>query len=418
MKIGHQKKSINCLIWSLAMLVLSCQPQAALVDVHGDVQVLIPVNQTESKPSEQITSVTLKEIQSLGQVSGSYVHFYYSPGAKEGALQGSAPQAQFIRNKNGVYVAKDYLTQQMFTLYYHVQNLADFNTQISPDLKPTAPFSIGLNTKLQETNEASQNNAFYDGESNALLFVPYSLKNTPIAINSGIIAHEFFHSVFYKLVLKSFHAKQQSIFQSVDELTDSETQEKIKNNLYYNQTYIRGINEGVADFWGWIYTNNVDYISLSLPEFGGSRKMTLDKDLVGLFIEQQDIENKVKEALRVSSNPSEYLSGYIYKIGTPHARFLKELTTRISIENKIALKEAQLMMAKALYKMMIFVEKNNLLSNQDTKLEADGFFKYFAQPEISDLPLSAAQCDFVMKYLRSEKTLKTITGKTCKGANE
>ncbi len=404
------KTLFNMTIWSISLAIFSCQPQTPVSDANGDLKVMIPmVAKDLSNNSSKLETVTLKNISSLKGVSGSYVQFYYAPGGGSGALTGSAPQSRFIRTGKDVYVPSDSITQQMFSLYYHVQNLNDFNAEISPELKQTRPFQIGLNTQVSGNASTGTNNAFFDGESNALLFVPYTLDNIPISVNSGIIAHEFFHSIFFKHVLSEFNIRQESIMQA------SQDKKLASKVFYFNQTYIRGLNEGLADFWGWLYTNNTDYISISLPKFGDDRKLELADNLVGQMETAGDIEDRVIEAQDLSNNPTEYLSSYIYHVGTPHARFLKALTQKIVTENKSTgvANSAKLTVAKAIYAYLKMLSiKTSAFKGSDVVV-VDDLFKFFAQPKLSGLNLSTDQCDFVLKYVDTKD--KFLKSNLCQG---
>jgi hypothetical protein len=393
----------NKVVWLSSLLIFSCQPQAPIADVQGNVKVLIP---TTAQSSNQLSTVTIKNVSSLKEVSGSYVQFYYTPGSDNGGLVGGAPQAKFIRTGEDVYVPTDSVTQQMFSIYYHIQNLNDFNAEISLELKQTQPFYVGLNTQVSGGGDNSQNNAFFDGDSNALLFVPYNLQHIPISVNSGIIAHEFFHSIFFKHMLKGFNLNQEALIQSAPN-TDK---------FYYNQTLVRGMNEGLADYWGWLYTNDTDYISVSLPKFGTARKMELDAATIGSIETSSAIASKVSEAQEASEKPTEYLSTYIYKIGTPHARFLKELTQRISYDNKTSLKVAKVQMARAIYNYMKNLSATTKAFKAESILDADDMFQYFSRPSVSGINLSPVQCDFVLRYVKT-KSLSADT-KVCVGTNE
>lgn len=404
-----RKTLYNAAIWSISLAVFSCQPQTPVSDANGNLQVLVPiVGKDVDNKSSKLETVTIKNITSLKEVSGSYAQFYYTPGGGSGALTGSSPQARFIRTGDGLYVPSDSITQQMFSLYYHVQNLNDFNEQISPELKQTHPFQIGLQTQVSGSPATTQNNAFFDGESNALLFVPYTLDNIPISVNSGIIAHEFFHSIFFKHVLGTFNARQQALIQA------SADQEHASKVYYFNQTFVRGLNEGIADYWGWLYTNNVDYISISLPKFGDERKLELANNLVGQIETAGDIEDRVVEAQDLSNNPTEYLSAYIYHVGTPHARFLKALTQKIANENKNTTGvSAKLTMARAIYAYMKRLSKATSTYKSTDVVAADDLFKFFAQPSVSGVTLSSDQCDFVLKYVNTKD--KALKGTLCQG---
>lgn len=399
------KTLYNAAIWSISLAVFSCQPQTPVSDANGHLKVMIPmVAKDLSNDSSKLETVTIKNISSLKDVSGSYVQFYYTPGGGSGALTGSAPQSRFIKTSKDVYVPSDSITQQMFSLYYHIQNLNDFNAEISPELKQTHPFQIGLNTQVSGSPSTAKNNAFFDGESNALLFVPYTLDNIPISVNSGIIAHEFFHSIFFKHVLGEFNARQESLIQAS---ADKEHASKV---FYFNQTFVRGLNEGIADFWGWLYTNNADYIGISLPKFGDDRKLELADNLIGQIETAGDIEDRVVEAQDLSNNPTEYLSSYIYHVGTPHARFLKALTQKMANENKSAgvANSAKLTMAKTVYAYLKTLSARTSAYKSTDVVAADDMFKFFAQPSLSGLTLSGDQCDFVLKYVDTkDKALKT-----------
>ncbi|MBC7458240.1 MAG: hypothetical protein H7235_08185 [Bdellovibrionaceae bacterium] len=404
------KTLYNAAIWSISLAVFSCQPQTPVSDAKGNLKVLIPmVAKDLSNDSSQLETVTIKNISSLKDVSGSYVRFYYTPGGGSGALTGSAPQSRFIRTGKDVYVPSDSITQQMFSLYYHIQNLNDFNAEISPELKQTQPFQIGLNTQVPNNETTGKNNAFFDGESNALLFVPYTLGNIPISVNSGIIAHEFFHSIFFKHVLGEFNARQESLIQA------SADKKQASKVFYFNQTFVRGLNEGIADFWGWLYTNNTDFISISLPKFGDDRKLELADNLVGQIETAGNIEDRVIEAQNLSNNPTEYLSSYIYHVGTPHARFLKALTLKMATENKtvgVAV-SVKLTMAKAVYAYLKTLSLGTSAYKSTDVVAADDMFNFFAQPKLSGLTLSIDQCDFILKYVNTKD--KALNPNLCQG---
>ncbi len=393
----------------LGLSLLSCQPQTPLSASSGNVKVLIPmVAKDLNNDSSRLEVVTIKNITTMKDVSGSYVKFYYTPGSAKDGLTGMSPQSHFIRTNDDVYVPADTITQQMASLYYHIQSLNDFNAEISPELKQIVPFQIGLQTQVPNKTFVGLNNAFFDGDSNALLFVPYTLENIPISVNSGIIAHEFFHSIFFKKVLKSFTAKQTSL---VENSTDKAAATKV---MLLNQTYIRGLNEGLADFWGWLYTNNYDYISISLPKFGGDRKLTLDESFIGRAETASDIEDQVNEAQQLSKNPTEYLSSYIYHIGTPHARFLKSLTDKMNAENKLVVIAPKLAMGRAIYSYLKLLSEKSVNLNAKDLFATDDLFIFFAQPKLSGLEVSADQCDFILKYVVTKD--KDIKAQFCKGS--
>lgn len=383
MKTGSYFKIL--ILSTAVVLASSCQVKNRLDKVSGNVQVRIA---DSSSKDGALQTVTLKNISSLETFSGSYAEFFYSPGTVTDGLKGHHPRAHFIKNKSGVYIPADDLTLEMATVYYHIQNLTDLNVEVSPSLATGKPMQIGVNT-LTTSAEKTLNNAFFDGDTGAILIVPYSLKNLPISVNAGILAHEFFHSVFYKLVLESFMAKSKAFSAEADADTDLSL---------YNDTYVRGLNEGLADFWGWLYTHQDNYIKISLPQVDISRKLELPEVQEGTYETEKIIQSRVAEASLYGDQAGSYLSSYIYKIGTPHARFLKTLTEKIAAENKIDLKESQMQVAKAVYKFMLQMNQQILMQKKQEPLGAGSLFKFFLDSQKSGLKLSDDQMEFVKKY--------------------
>lgn len=359
----------------------SCQEKNRLAQVSGDVQVRIP---DSSSQSGVLKVVTLKNISNLENFSGSYADFFYTPGTEAHGLKGHRPKARFIKNQDGVYIPTDDMTLEMATVYYHIQNLTDINAEISPALLTGKPMQIGVNT-ITASAEKTMNNAFFDGETGAILIVPYNLKSLPISVNAGILAHEFFHSIFYNIVLENFTSRTNALNADAD-------------LSLYNDTYIRGLNEGLADFWGWVYTNQNDYIKISLPKVDVSRKLELPEAQEGTYETEEIIKSRVAEASIYGEQAGSYLSSYIYRVGTPHARFLKVLAEKITDENKVSLREAQMMVAKSVYQFMLKMNNDILSQRTQKSLEANQLFTFFLDSKKSGLVLTEDQMNFVKKY--------------------
>jgi hypothetical protein len=379
-KIGSLRNLVLVLF-----LMASCAPKSKLTDVNGDVQVKIPVSSQSGDSSEyQMSVVTLKSLSNLKEVAGFFAKFFFAPGLNQNQLVGDSPQARFVRTKDNVYLPVDSLSQQMATLYYHIQNLAEFSEKIGATGINSGPLKIGIETRVSDSDVLTKNNAFYDGQSDAMLFVPYSSTELPIAVNSGIIAHEYFHSLFYKIILKNF-----------TEAAKPDTKNKIQKT--YNETYLRGINEGIADFWGWLYTNDDDFIRWSLSAYSKNRKLVLSEQAIGKFQTAEIILAKSEEAVLSSAQPSNYLSDYIYQVGTPHARFLKQFTVMLS-ENGLDKSESKLQMAKVILDFLKMTAQQSLMLKSDETLPADLLFDFVASAK-SKIKMTESQCQFALAYV-------------------
>lgn len=390
-KIGLLNKAVLLLFFAVG-----CAPKSELSGIQGDVQVKLPVSSQNGNSSEyKMSVVTLKGLSNLKQVSGFFAQFFYAPGLNQNQLVGDAPQARFIRSNQNVYLPVDSLSQQMATLYYHLQNLAQFSQSTgSADINP-GPMKVGIETKVGDSDKLAKNNAFYDGKSDAMLFVPFTSSELPIAVNSGIIAHEYFHSLFYKIVLNKIKKTAAPV---------------AKNRLpdLYNETFLRGVNEGLADFWGWAYTNDDDYIRWSLSSYSKDRKLILNKESVGKFENAEEIFSKVQLAMNMGPEPADYLSEYIYKIGTPNARFLKQFAILLQqdglteAKSKIKVAQAVILFVKALPKKIASLQESEVLP-------AESLFEFMGSEE-SQIHMTKDQCDFVLTYVQK---IEQRSAETC-----
>lgn len=389
-----------------------CKPAAPEAMPTGDISVQIPVAENqEGEAQYSLRTVQLKNIQNFREVRGQYAQFFLSPGLVDGRLNGSSPIAYFAKTSEQTYIAKDTLSLQMATLYYHMQSLILFAQDLGVSIKSAMP--IGINTKIKGDKALQNNNAFFDGRSKAMLFVPYTAKELPIAVNAGIIAHEFFHSIFYSKVLGPISQKKANISspnnssQRISDLTvhsyEGWSQKSILKQVslteeeLFNETYLRGINEGLADFWAWAYTNDPDFLKWSLSAH--SKKRSLTKQPEVSYKTERDIEFAVIEAQNISTDPSMELSNYIYDIGTPYARFLKELV-QVKVDHEgYSLVEAKRAISKFVLNFVQDLSKSALKLSAQDKLSTKSLF--LAADQLDSGLQSQQQCELIIQYLNA-----------------
>lgn len=385
---------------------MGCKPAPSEQTANGDLSVQIPLPESSNGNSDYLLkTVTLKGISNLREVRGKYAQFFYAPGLVEGRLSGSAPIAYFAKGKNETYLAKDTLSLQMATIYYHMQSLMTWAQDLGITVK--GPFQVGLNTKIKGDAAIQANNAFYDGRSKAMIFVPYTEKEMPISVNGGIIAHEFFHSIFYSKVLGPLSKKRVQISQrlsdeNVHSLEGWSEHKKIAaGNLteveLFNETYLRGINEGLADFWGWAYTDDPDFIKWSLSAHVKARSLNKPDHVV--YKTDRDIESAVLEAQVISDDPSLALSNFVYDVGTPYARFLKELVN-VKMKNEGLMRaEAKKAVSEFILRFIEHLGHDAMALNTTDRLSTQSLFKAVAEADAGRQ--SKDQCELIIQYLNS-----------------
>ncbi len=400
----------------LALLLAGCSKSTDVESAEGSVSVQIPV-QSETA-TYQLAIVNLLGISNLRDVSGNFARFFYSPGVGDSSITGQSPSAHFIKS-GATFIPADFISAQMAVIYYHMQNLAKIDKDAGAQGVNHWPRSVGLETLIVDAMGTQKNNAFYDGHTDAMLFVPFSEGNLPLSVNAGIIAHEHFHSLFYKLVIQKAVVKNKIAFglasqhplvsgpaKALGKMTrpPMAIPEKIKTRLF-NQVYIRGLNEGLADFWGWLYTNDVDFMKLSLPSFVQARSLSLDKSLPGQHLTQQGIENLISNSVQNEDQAKVELVNYYY-VGTPHARFLKEWARLYSSDHRISVTEGKMIVAQKVVAYLNEITKSLLALEENELINPTHLFKYFADQNVGDPKLSKESCNFLSNYLNFEKTAK------------
>lgn len=261
----------------------------------------------------QFQIVELEGVQNQKTLEGEVVEFYLAPGEQNSELVGPHAVAKFIQNSEGVFIPTNSLSLQMVSLYYHMQALKKLEIQSLGKTFVKWPRKIGLQVKTNSA-ETRFNNAFYNNKLDVMFFVPYVDQELPLPLNGGIIAHEHFHSYF------SYSILQKSLASDVLPIEDY---------------FLKSINEGLADVWGWIYSDNPDFISLSLPDLAGPRKLEQPSFFRKPVLKtKKDMESDLnlveQECKRLSwCNSADQLTlGLAYSNGTALARTLKDFLTR------------------------------------------------------------------------------------------
>ncbi|QDK39069.1 hypothetical protein [Bdellovibrio sp. NC01] len=362
----------------MATTLGACSANPDSASTSGDVKVLAPMNDASSKNSYSLQFIDLIGLSNLQEVSGKFVRFFFSPRIINNHLNGSAPKGRFIRNTDGNYVPGNDLSQQMVVIYAHMQRLAALDAEVGAGDVNKWPRDVGIGVRVKG---GMSNNAFYDGKTDSMLFVPYTQPDLPIAANGGILAHEHFHSLFYKLVLKGLNEEasvhdrnlflQASGISADDKHTADATPAPIgrlearsdfrsldKDELQeaYHTALMRGLNEGFADFWGWMYTGNPDFIAASLPSQKSVRSLEVkNADLVHTMPSELNVRRDVSffmvnsgDSIELNSN----LIGYAYTLGTQYSRVLKRLSDITKEARNLSEADARLQVGKWLVKTL------------------------------------------------------------------
>ena len=112
----------------------------------------------------------------------------------------------------------------------------------------------------------------------------------------------------------------------------------------YNAYLLRGLNEGFADFYGWVYSSDVSFLAKSLPEQYEVRRLDVDPGrlpsealLRRLLVDNFHPESILSEAVRAHN---------AYSLGTVYARYLKRVVDDL-VSSGRSMADARLLVARA-----------------------------------------------------------------------
>lgn len=284
-----------------------------------------------------LQDIKLKTFSSPATMEGELAKVYVNPMVVNSEQRGKAditsqiPVAQWIREGQRM-VPLDYTTLQAAVIYAHIEKLDDLAKELG--LSSQEKIKVGLQAKLVDSTNFNPllNNAIYDSRVDVLFFVPFTDDGLPIPVNAGIVAHEVFHRLYQKNVLGRAErglsrlgvSLEQFFLDKIANLAEEDKEGSLVPRLIWNQTLLRGVNEGLADFWGWAYSKDELFIGRSLGRDENENR-TLQKK-IRLFPTAVSFQNQF---ITVSGEGAPVLksskgrTAVAYQMGTDYARALR-----------------------------------------------------------------------------------------------
>jgi hypothetical protein len=407
---------LRIILVSLLALALGCSKDTDVSQTTGDVKTRLPWAEEGGQYSLQ--EVLLSGITSLTEFGGNYATFYVYPSVQGDRIHGYHPKTRFLKSGD-LYVPEDTFTQEMAVIYAHLQRLAILDNEMGAAGVNIWPRDVGVAVRYNNRGSTETNNAFYDGKTDAMLIVPYTQNNLPIPVNAGILAHEHFHSLYFKLVEKDLfgerlitHGKKireevlghDNVVESeIDKSTTPSTQKDF--NAQYHVMFSRGLNEGLADFWAWVYTGDPDFISLSLPSEKANRTLSAS-GVKDKFMTADDWKFRIMNNYSRSDVGEKCLGLRVaYCLGTDYARTLKDFAAKVQETRGLKSSvETRHEVGKAVLKSLVLLKKSFQNLKEDEYFEPVQFFA-MVRDSMADLkaPEKAFMDNLVEKTLKAEK---------------
>ncbi len=314
----------------LTAFVSSC---SAPDSSNGTYRVRIPIDNGSGKYVQ--STVELKSVTSLSKMEGSAAvikdrgsfKFFQGTDSVE-SDPGYTPNAKFILS-SGVYIPQDPESLLLTTTMAHFEKLKDFYDLRNSTSLMKFPQNVMVqvdSSSIERLTGPSAHNAFFIPGLSLFVFNLGGADSIPVAMNSGVIAHEYFHSVFASL--SKFASQQREVWRGNgmnignDQinlyLNDACKNSAINGNVTSTQIkmsqkfVIDSINEGMADYFAYEYTGNPGWILATLPR-AENRNLATPKIL----------ECGIEDQKKWMVYESQYKSGNLtHEVGSIFAHFL------------------------------------------------------------------------------------------------
>lgn len=281
-----------------------------------------------------MTEVKMETLPNPRVVYGPAAIVYENPLLTASSFSG-APAEPRLTQSDEVWVPLDVKSSSALAIYYGYEQIQKFEARVIPEFKVSWPRKIAFD--LQFSSGGFINNAFYMGDADLTVILPYESSGLPIAFNSGILAHEHFHAHFHQMIGKQVAVKMSKYFDLAQSHLHGENlrpncglpvfpREKANSGdedfiQIINSYIFRGWNEGLADLYAALITGHTNFFDQSL-NLNGLRKVDENP---GIFKSREAFERALIRDLYPSEQKGECETlGLAYEAGTQVARSLYE----------------------------------------------------------------------------------------------
>ena len=221
---------------------------------------------------EQVFQViSFSSLSNPYSLNGGAAKVHYSTALGANGYLGPAAQPRYTRS-GGVCVPMDAASSISVSVYGMFERIMNFEERMGIKHMLSWPRQVGVDISVRSSDGSGHDNAHYYGQMDVMAVLPYSASGTPLALNSGVMAHEHFHAHFQRQVMNAIEANfpsqrslLNSFYGSTKPTPDDEPPVDLRTARALNYFVLRGWNEGLADFYGAIYSGMPNYFDQSLP---------------------------------------------------------------------------------------------------------------------------------------------------------
>lgn len=325
-----QKYSLFTILSVITFFLTSCSLKVENKGVSHQVWIPWPTADGQYQMQKvQVDSVTKwSPIRgSAAKIRSHYVQL------NEKQASSSEVTMEYTTDSSGAVVPMTQFAVEVASIYANFDRLQKLDQKLELE-HSNEPRNVYVKLKIKvESGEILTNNAFYNFLTDSFYVVPYTEPRLPLSVNGAVLAHEHFHSVFGRLIQRPLYdygqSKQIDLFDDYalhdDSLFKKEFKELFSANglrdqkstispsmvksktiadtdpnsvrgtvfsdaeafatLHLNKIFLMALNEGLADVWAWLYSNQSCFIA---PSLNLNASIPQPEDLWGWLDEQEE----------------------------------------------------------------------------------------------------------------------------------
>ncbi len=292
--------------------------------------------------------VALNSLDGEGNPKNQKYIFQVEPKVVNGRLQGKIHRWNFLQKSDGILIPQDFLTMQMASISYHLEQIELMDEVYGSRSTSRWPLDVALQVRSVRGGKMETNNASYEMNLHALLFQLPEGSELPLYANGGVIAHEYFHVLFSEKVLTPLRTsnlmKNEFQFEEHNHLkmSDLSSENFEKNNSgwqTYHFTLLRGLNEGLADLWGYLYSGDEEFVGRSLPLYSQRRKIESSRfNLPPISVLMAQLQSTTHEG-RIGTS---------YALGNMTASFGRSMLEELQQQKGLSVQESKQILGRAI----------------------------------------------------------------------
>lgn len=234
--------------------------------------------------------------------------------------------------QNGVYRGRNNDEKILLSSFYHLHNILDFYKNLKLDTN-TRPLLVGFLASMVIGDKAAPlfDNASFVGGIDGILLFPHKNSQVPINANEGVLAHEAFHRFFFNNLWMA--NDDPSLWQKYQGRYYEQDLEPWRKLLF-------ALDEGLADFFAFVYTGNPNYLALSSekhrPSVVEQRKLNGDFAEIATYekLSFGPLDEKYLKVCRGYGRNWDNPQFNLYCLGTVIAKSFYEASNRSSLEGR------------------------------------------------------------------------------------